>query len=410
MTTPFQTAPVKQARFSLPGTIDISAYLQRVNITNQSGYEDVYYHPFGTDHNDDLNHAREGEPFIVARHPFGTGPAVGRTLVPGFTNLRGIAVPRMMIKQIRDSGDMVASDDDIAREIIYRMYWCPGLVGTNSDYVPNADRTITQCAFDTGGYLEFLNLTQHRINVGDKVGWRLPEPDELKRENMGGLDPRKVVVVIDRVEKFATRADKDFVMKKLRVDTPEGVEFPYVRALKQPDGRVVYGGGIAMKERDMFAESFRDHTSLVAFQAVRVFKELVKQLNPGNVEALNRMWDAIDLEKFAGLVDVETNELISYKLSAGSVAGLQKTRQWKENAVLTHRAILSFACGVSDAEVYPLTRNNHSRCMQKNGCLKMFAHGQQAHDRVSDRHFGVCFKACNPGERGDVLVKNSLKV
>lgn len=405
----FSTAPDKQGRVALAFVIDSNNILNRKSCAET--LDDTWFFPFGRDVEDDEQTCgvNEYEVIVCAREPFGSAPGVGATLTPAFTNLAGLAVSTLRIRDLRDSEGMFGTDDDLAREIIYRSYVAVGIVGTKAAYNPTTGDYVSQFSGDVSGITQFFNFSKRRINFWDRLEWRLPERDELKRERIEGLvHHKKVYAILDRAEMFGRRSEKFHIIRKLRLDSVQGLGDPFARVTRITDSAnattFVYAGGAAMIDRDMFGESYRDHVSYAAFLGMRVLAAKLR----------NTPLDQIDLEKLSGMVDLQSEEdMRNNLLSLDEQDFLQHRNVWQsqgEQKVYAHRALLAMSMGVGVSQVYSKSTEDYSRRMQKSGCLRLLLRGSEAQSRLLERDFGVCARACNKNEKGDVFIRKPLRI
>ena len=411
MTDQRGTAPDRQGRNALAYRIAIEHFQQRENILKETNYQDAWYHPFTENLRDDCNHVLEGEVVMAPRYPFGTGPAAGQTLIPSFTNLAALAVSRQDIKTMRESGEMLGSDRDIAYAIIYRDYCFLGLVGTNAQFSLTAGGYVGMFSGDIAGKQEFLNLTKMRINFSDQLEARLPEEDEMKRPELEGLDSRKILVVLAPVKPHDKRPDRMPVLRKLGLDSPKGLENPVRRQQKKMGGTVYYEGKSALG-RDQYAEALANNSMLSAHNGMRVLLEFLRAQSPQAEAAVSSLMQGVDLEKLSGLVDLQgQDDLDFYTLKPAAVQRLGKGAAWQDVKPLAHRAALHMSiAGLDQNEVPARCVDRFSRSLQKSGAVELMVRGHEAHMKRAERSFGMCTRACNPLEKGDVVLSKALRI
>lgn len=425
------TAPVNQGRVALIGRVAWEEFQEREQVQNREECDETNFFPCGKLMNEDLLHVRMSEPFVARRLMFqsGGGPA---NMLPGFTSVNGLFIPKLAVNRLREAGEM-GSDEDLIEQVFWAMFYVAGIAGVNSDYLPLADRTTTEAGYDTKGIRDFLNLTKRRLCVGDRLRGRLPTKHESEtRPNVEGRDRRKETIVIDRVDPFKTRADKEHVVRQLGLDTIDGLKDAYYSpatglgaALDQmrPGGSGSGSGSghgfSGAAQRDRFSEAARDWTALGQLQGIRVFIEILKQqaaaAAPGGtgaaaVAALETLVNTVDLEKLVGLAPVQLandDDRIKYTLRQPAIVALGKAGKWKEmDKILAHRAALSLAMGVSKGELYSKSSNIRSQGLQKDGCVHTFARANEAASRYREQELGICVKACDPMNYGDLIIQS----
>ena len=416
------TAPVNQNRFALIGRISYEEFQARQIAQDQPDSDENNIFPWGKVMADELLHVRESEAFVARRHPFSSsnGPA---NMLPGFTSLNGMFFSKLQLQKLREVGEM-GSDDDLIEQVFFAQYYIAGFAGVNSDYLPLADRTTTEAGFDVRGHRDFLNLTKRRLCVGDQLRGRLPTAEESRsRPNIEGRDRRKETIVIDRLEPFKTRADREHVAKQLGLDDTARLKDPFYRpgtqlgaaldALRTNSQNASSNSTGAHAQRDRYAEAYRDHNSLSGLQAIRVFVELMVQNNPLLAGDIRGAVERIDLEKVVGLAEVQVSDPVEkakYTLGADAVKMLKKDQKWKEpHTIFAHRAILSLSTGVDMGETYPGSKSMHSLSLQKYGSVHMMGRANEAQSRYRESSLGLCTKGCDPMNYGDILIqKNQL--
>lgn len=406
------TAPNNQGRFVLIGRICNEEFEARTAVHEQPNCDDENYIPYGKDMHPKLLSYRAGEVAVARRPQFSS--AIG-SMIPIFTSWNGVFVPKTFMRELLLRGEAMTTDER-ALAVLKRMYYAVGIVGVNTDYNPAHSQTVTQPSIDVRGIREVTNLTGETWCYGDMLEFDLPNEDERNRTNLRGLDRRKHISVLRRVDMLKVRPNLKMVVANLGLNDPKELEKPYPR--QNPRAALIANTANSSQSNDgQFGDGFldvdattdatRNFIALVSLQSTRVFIELLrKQADPAQLIALDALLTHFDLEKFAGLESVDPNaDAVRYTLHAQGCSNLKKTA-WAADKVWAHRAVQNLCMGVGTNETYPKGRNYYSKVFQKSGVAVLFESIKHAMSQHRETIMGMCVRGAEPdGGKGDLILQ-----